>query len=211
MSKEAALREEMVSLCRSLFERGYVHGSAGNVSARIGEIILMTPRGSSLGRLSPEALSLLTAEGEHIGGAHPTKESALHLGIYRERPDAGAVVHLHSTYSTALSCLADTNPEDALPPITPYLLIRVGRVPLVPYFPPGSDALAEAVGEKARHHRAVLMANHGFVIAGRSFADAVANAEEFEENAKLLMITRGQKLNLLSETHIATLTAMKEG
>jgi ribulose-5-phosphate 4-epimerase/fuculose-1-phosphate aldolase len=211
MSKEAALREEMVSLCRSLFERGYVHGSAGNVSARLGEVILMSPTRSSLGRLAPDALSLVTAEGEHIGGATPTKEAALHLGIYRERPDAGAVVHLHSTYSTALSCLADTDPDNALAPITPYLLMRVGRVPLVPYFPPGSDALAEAVRDKARHHRGVLMANHGFVVAGRSFADAVANAEEFEESARLLMITRGQKVNLLSETHIAALTAMKEG
>lgn len=211
MSKEALLRAEMVALSGSLFQRGYVHGTAGNVSARIGDAILMSPTRSSLGRLSPEALALVTAEGAHIGGAPPTKEASLHLGIYRERPDAGAVVHLHSTFSTALSCLADTDPEDALPPITPYLLMRVGRVPLVPYHRPGSDALAEAVRGKARDHRAILMANHGFVVAGRTFADAVANAEEFEENAKLLVIMRGQKLNLLSATEIASLHAMREG
>jgi ribulose-5-phosphate 4-epimerase/fuculose-1-phosphate aldolase len=211
MSKEAALRAEMTELCRSLFERGYVHGTAGNVSARLGDVILMSPTRSSLGRLSPEALSLVTTDGAHIGGPPATKEAALHLGIYRERPETGAVVHLHSTFSTTLSCLADTDPEDALPSITPYLLMRVGRVPLVPYHQPGSDALAEAVRQKARDHRAVLMANHGFVVTGRTFADAVANAEEFEENAKLLLLTRGQKINLLGAAHIAALHAMKEG
>lgn len=211
MSKEADLREEIVALCRSLFERGYVHGTAGNVSARLGDTILMSPTRSSLGRLSPDGLSLVTVEGAHLRGQPATKEAALHLGIYQERPDAGAVVHLHSTYSTALSCLAETDPHDALPPITPYLLMRVGRVPLVPYSPPGSDRLAQAVREQARHHRAVLMANHGFVVAGRTFADAVANAEEFEESAKLLMLTRGQKINLLEAAEIDALLAMKEG
>jgi ribulose-5-phosphate 4-epimerase/fuculose-1-phosphate aldolase len=211
MSKEAALRTEIVELCRSLFQRGYVHGTAGNVSARIGGTILMSPTRSSLGRLSPEALSLVSMEGAHVSGPPPTKEAGLHLGIYRERPDAGAVVHLHSTFSTALSCLADTDPDDALAPITPYLLMRVGRVPLVPYHLPGSDALAEAVRDKAREHRAVLMANHGFAVAGRTFADAVANAEEFEENAKLLMLTRGQKVSLLGAADVAALHAMKEG
>jgi 3-dehydro-4-phosphotetronate decarboxylase len=132
MSNEAELRGEIVALCRSLFERGYVHGTAGNVSARLGDMILMSPTRSNLGRLSPEGLSLVSADGAHLGGLPATKEAALHLGIYQERPDAGAVVHLHSTFSTALSCLAETDPHDALPPITPYLLMRVGRVPLVP-------------------------------------------------------------------------------
>jgi 3-dehydro-4-phosphotetronate decarboxylase len=211
MNTESALRAEIVELCRSLFQRGYVHGTAGNVSARIGQAVLMSPTRSSLGRLSPEALSVMTVEGAHVGGPPPTKEAALHLGIYRERRDAGAVVHLHSTFSTALSCLAQTDRDDALPPITPYLLMRVGQVPLVPYYPPGSDALAEAVRDKAREHRAVLMANHGFVVAGSTFADAVANAEEFEENAKLLMLTRGQPINLLGAADIAALHAKKEG
>jgi ribulose-5-phosphate 4-epimerase/fuculose-1-phosphate aldolase len=207
MSGEAELRAEIVALCRSLFERGLAHGSAGNVSARAGGNILMSPTKSSLGRLSAETLSLVTPEGRHIGGAAPTKEAALHLGIYAERPDAQAVVHLHSTYATVLSCLAETDPDDALPPLTPYLVMRVGRVPLVPYFPPGSDALAAAVREKTRSHRAVLMANHGFAVAGSSFADAVANAEELEENAKLLVLTRGQPLRLLPPEAVAALLA----
>ncbi len=142
-----------------------------------------------------------------MGGDKASKEAPLHLGIYRERPDAGAVVHLHSTYATVLSCLADTNAEDAMAPITPYLMMRVGRVPMVPYHPPGSDALAEAVRAKAGTHRAVLMANHGFVVAAKTFEDAVFNAEELEENAKLLVLTHGQRLRLLSPADIAALEA----
>ena len=205
MIDEGALRREMAELCRSLFERGFAHGSAGNVSARIGEHVLVSPTNSCLGRLDPARLSKVTLAGEHVGGDRPSKEAPLHLGIYTARPDAGAIVHLHSTYATVLSCLAETNAEDAMAPITPYLMMRVGRVPMVPYHPPGSDALAEAVRAKAGAHRAVLMANHGFVVAGKTFEDAVFNAEELEENAKLLVLTRGQRLRLLTPTDIAAL------
>src|SRR5215510_7042917 len=121
MTEEAALREEMAALCRSLFERGYAHGSAGNVSARIGEHLLVSPTNSCLGRLDPARLSKVTLAGAHAGGDRPSKEAPLHLGIYAVRPDARAVVHLHSTYATVLSCLADTDTEDAMAPITPYL------------------------------------------------------------------------------------------
>ena len=116
-------------------------------------------------------------------------------------------MHLHSTYATVLSCLADTDPQDAMAPITPYLMMRVGRVPMVPYHPPGSDELAEAVRAMAGKNRAVLMANHGFVVAGKTFEDAVFNAEELEENAKLLVLTRGQRLRLLTSADIAALEA----
>jgi len=207
MINETALRREMSALCRSLFERGFAHGSAGNVSARIGDHVLVSPTNSSLGRLDPDRICKVSLAGEHIGGDRPSKEAPLHLGIYAARADAGAIVHLHSTYATLLSCLADTNPEDALPPITPYLAMRVGRVPMVPYYPPGSAELAEAVRAKAGGTRAVLMANHGFVVAGKSFEDAVFNAEEFEENAKLLVLTRGQKVRLLSAADLAALEA----
>jgi ribulose-5-phosphate 4-epimerase/fuculose-1-phosphate aldolase len=207
MTDEGALRRQIADLCRSLFERGLAHGSAGNVSARIGDHVLVSPTNSCLGRLDPVRLSKLTLSGEHVGGDKASKEAPLHLGIYRERPDAGAVVHLHSTYATVLSCLADTNAEDAMAPITPYLMMRVGRVPMVPYHPPGSDALAEAVRAKAGTHRAVLMANHGFVVAAKTFEDAVFNAEELEENAKLLVLTHGQRLRLLSPADIAALEA----
>jgi ribulose-5-phosphate 4-epimerase/fuculose-1-phosphate aldolase len=207
MNAEDQLRRQIADLCRSLFERGLAHGSAGNVSARLGEHVLVSPTNSCLGRLDPARLSKVTLAGEHVGGDKPSKEAPLHLGIYRERPDAGAVVHLHSTYATLLSCLADTDPDDAMAPITPYLMMRVGRVPMVPYHPPGSDALADAVRAKAGRHRAVLMANHGFVVAGKTFEDAVFNAEELEENAKLLALTRGERLRLLSAADIAALEA----
>ena len=207
MMDENATRREMSELCRSLFERGFAHGSAGNVSARIGGHILVSPTNSSLGRLDPSRISKVSLAGDHVGGDRPSKEGPLHLGIYAARPDAGAVVHLHSTFATILSCLADTNPEDAMAPITPYLMMRVGRVPMIPYHPPGSDALADAVRAKAGACRAVLMANHGFVVAGRSFEDAVFVAEELEENAKLLVLTRGERLRHLTAADLAALEA----
>ena len=205
MTDEAELRDQIVDLCRSLFERGLAHGSAGNVSARLDANVLVSPTNSCLGRLDPARLSKVTLAGKHVGGDKPSKEAPLHLGIYRERADAGAIVHLHSTYATVLSCLADTDPQDAMAPITPYLMMRVGRVPMVPYHPPGSDELAEAVRAMAASNRAVLMANHGFVVAGKTFEDAVFNAEELEENAKLLVLTRGQPLCLLTLADIAAL------
>ena len=205
MTTEVEIRETMVRLSRSLFERGYVHGSAGNVSARLDDGVLVSPTNSSMGRLVPERLSKLAADGRHVSGDKPSKEAGLHLGVLAVRPEAGAVVHLHSTYATLLSCLADTDPRNAMPPITPYLVMRVGLVPMVPYFLPGSDALASAVTEKAREHRAVLMANHGFVVTGRTFEDAVMNAEEFEENAKLLFMARGASVRLLDDSQVAEL------
>lgn len=207
MTAEIELRETMVRLSRSLFERGYSHGSAGNVSARLDDGVLVSPTNSSMGRLEAERISKLSASGAYVSGDKPSKEAGLHLGMLLARPEAGAVVHLHSIHATILSCLADTDPADALPPITPYLVMRVGRVPMVPYFAPGSRELAEAVAEKARQHRAVLMANHGFAVVGRDFEDAVMNAEEFEENARLLVMTRGVAVNLLGESDIAALRA----
>lgn len=204
---ETALRREITTLSRSLFERGFAHGSAGNVSARIGDRVLMSPTNSSLGRLDPERLSLVDTDGRYVSGDRPTKEAALHLGIYRQRPAARAIVHLHSTYSTLLSCLTDTDPEDAIPPITPYLVMRVGRVPMVPYFPPGSDALAAAVAARAEAHAGILMANHGFTVAAGSFEDAVNTAEEFEESAKLVVLARGAGLCPLDAGAVAALIA----
>ena len=167
MIDEEALRREMAQLCRSLFERGYAHGSAGNVSARVGEHVLVSPTNSCLGRLDPARISKVTLAGAHVGGDRPSKEASLHLGIYAVRPDVGAVVHLHSTYATVLSCLAETDAVDAMAPITPYLMMRVGRVPMVPYHPPGSGALAHAV-------RALLGADCALSRPGADIAAALA-------------------------------------
>jgi 3-dehydro-4-phosphotetronate decarboxylase len=202
---EATLREEMCRLGASLFARGLTFGSAGNISVRLEDGWLMTPTNVSLGRLDPARLSKLDGAGKLVSGDPPTKETFLHRAMYQERPQAGAVVHLHSTYSVAVSCLAEINPADALPPITAYYVMRVGRLPLVPYHPPGDMSLAEAVRRLAGKHHAVLLANHGPVVAGTSL-DAAANAiEELEETAKLFLLLRGCKLRLLTEEQVAAL------
>ena len=189
---ENALRDEIVAIGRSLFDRGLAHGSAGNISVRLPDGWLMTPTNSSMGRLDPARISRLDGQGRHVGGDPPSKETFLHVTMYRERPKAGAVVHLHSVHSVAMSCLADVNEQDVLPPITAYAIMQVGRVPLVPYYPPGDMSLAEAVGRLAAKHQAVLLANHGPVVAGSSLTAAVNAIEELEQTAKLVLLLRGQ-------------------
>src|SRR5690606_19784414 len=154
----AAVADSIAEVGKSLFERGLTFGSAGNISVRTEDGFLMTPTGSSLGTLDPARLSRLDADGNLQHGDAPTKESFLHLAMYQERPTARAVVHLHSTWSVAVSCLADIDPQDVLPPITAYYVMRVGTLPLIPYYPPGDRALAEAVRLKATKHAAVLLA-----------------------------------------------------
>ena len=132
-----------------------------------------------------------------VSGDPPTKELPLHRAFYEGRPQTQAVVHLHSTFATALSCLADSIPEDAIPPITPYMVMRVGRVPVLPYTAPGSPDVAPLVRAKAPDHAAVLLANHGPVVAGTSLDAAVFTAEELEETAKLVVLTRGLQVRPL--------------
>jgi ribulose-5-phosphate 4-epimerase/fuculose-1-phosphate aldolase len=205
MSREARLREAICALGASIFARGLTAGSSGNVSVRTEDGWLMTPTGSSLGRLDPARLAKLDAAGRHVTGDAPTKESFLHRVMYEERPASGAVVHLHSTHSVAVSCLAGLDPADVLPPITAYYVKRVGRLPLVPYFRPGDRALAEAVRGFAGKHHAVLLANHGPVVAGTDL-DAAANAiEEIEETAKLFLLLHGHRTRFLTQEQAAEL------
>ena len=202
---ESKLREEICRLGESLFTRGLTFGSAGNISARLEGGWLMTPTNVSLGRLDPARLAKLDANGKLVSGEPPTKETFLHRAMYSERPQAGAVVHLHSTYSVAVSALADVDAANVLPPITAYYVMRVGRLPLVAYYPPGDPALADAVQRLAGKHHAVLLANHGPVVAG-STLDAAANAiEELEETAKLFLLLRGSKVRLLTDEQVAAL------
>jgi ribulose-5-phosphate 4-epimerase/fuculose-1-phosphate aldolase len=202
---ESKLREEICRLGESLFTRGLTFGSAGNISARLEDGWLMTPTNVSLGRLDPARLAKLDANGKLVSGEPPTKETFLHRAMYSERPQAGAVVHLHSTYSVAVSALADVDAANVLPPITAYYVMRVGRLPLVAYYPPGDPALADAVRRLAGKHHAVLLANHGPVVAG-STLDAAANAiEELEETAKLFLLLRGSKVRLLTDEQVAAL------
>jgi ribulose-5-phosphate 4-epimerase/fuculose-1-phosphate aldolase len=202
---EMLLREEIARIARSIFDRGLTHGSTGNISAKLDDGWLLTPTGSSLGNLDPARISKLDWKGTLLSGDPPSKESFLHLGMYEQRQALGAVVHLHSTYSVAVSVLADVDPEDVLPALTAYYVMRVGRLPLVPYFAPGDIGLADAVREYATKHHAVLLANHGPVVGGSSLAAAADAIEELEATARLYLMLRGENVRLLTSEEVAEL------
>ena len=206
MSAESKLREAICLSGASLFNRGLTHGSTGNISVSLPDGgWLMTPTGSSLGTLDPARLSKLDAAGKLIDGDKPTKEAFLHTTMYAQRPQSGAVVHLHSTHSVAVSCLDGIDPACCLPPITAYFVMRVGTLPLVPYFPPGDDALAGAVGKLAGKHHAMLLANHGPVVAGTSLAAAQDAIEELEDTARLFLMLRHERIRSLTPAQMAEL------
>jgi ribulose-5-phosphate 4-epimerase/fuculose-1-phosphate aldolase len=207
MTAEARLREEIALLGRSIYERGLTHGSTGNISAKLDDGWLLTPTGSNLGRLDPARLSKLDWNGRLVAGDAPSKENFLHLAMYQERAQNGAVVHLHSTHSVAVSVLADVDAVDALPPLTAYYVMRIGRLPLVPYYAPGDLALADAVRGFAGKHHAVLLANHGPVVAGSTLAAAADAVEELEATAKLFLMLRGEKVRPLTPEQVAELRA----
>ena len=205
---ENAERDSICRLAKSLFDRGLTIGSSGNISVRLDDGWLMTPTGSSMGNLDPNEISKLDLSGNLISGNNPTKESFLHIAMYDERPDSRAVVHLHSTHSVAVSCLADIDKKNVLPPITAYYVMKIGTLPLVPYFPPGDINLAKAVKEMASDHHAVLLANHGPIVAGKTLEDAVYAIEELEETARLFLLLRDMKTQYLNENQVKTLTAL---
>ena len=205
--EETRLRAEICLWGKSMFDRGLTFGSSGNLSARLADGYLLTPTNSCLGFLEPDRLSKLDAEGRHLSGDAPTKEVPLHLAVYRARPQAKGIVHLHSTYATAISCLRDTDPTDAIPAITPYVVMRVGRVPVLPFTLPGSDEIAPLIAQTAPDHAAFLLENHGPVVSGTSFVNAVYAAEELEETAKLVLLTAMNERRLLSATVVERLLA----
>ncbi|MDN2694961.1 aldolase [Janthinobacterium sp. SUN073] len=202
---ESRQREQIVDFGKSLFERGLTAGSSGNLSVRLSDGWLLTPTNASLGRLDPAQLSKLDWDGNLISGAPPSKEAFLHRAMYEERGSAGAIVHLHSTHSAAVSCMCGLNHDDCIPPLTPYFVMKVGRLPLVPYHRPGDPALAGAIGAMARKHSAVLLANHGPVVSGTSLEAAVYAAEELEETAKLFLLLRDVPTRPLDAEQIADL------
>jgi ribulose-5-phosphate 4-epimerase/fuculose-1-phosphate aldolase len=202
---EAKIREQMCLLGRSMYDRGLTPGSSGNLSVRLDDGWLMTPTNSCLGRLDPAALSKVDAQGRLLSGDKPTKESFLHLSVYEKRPDAGAIVHLHSTHSVAVSCLADTDPKQPIPPITAYYVMKIGKLVLLPYYAPGDMTLANAVREVAAAHHAILLANHGPVVAGKDLESAVYATEELEETARLYLMLRGNRLRILTPEQVAEL------
>lgn len=191
MSGETRLREQICTLARSMFDRGLTGGSTGNISARLADGgLLVSPTGSSFGRLDPARLAHFDASGRHIGGDQPTKEMPLHSAFYDTRSTAGAVVHLHSCHSVALSLL-DADADDFIPPLTPYAVMQLGRVKLLPFFIPGDPAMGEAVRGLAGKRSAVMLANHGPVVAGRDVESACNAIEELEATARLALLTRG--------------------
>ncbi|MBU2941909.1 aldolase [Shimia thalassica] len=192
MSEQSKAREDICKIAKSLFDRGLTCGASGNISVRLSDgSFLVTPTGSSMGFLDPARISHLSEKMEFLDGDKPTKEIPLHSAFYDTRTQTGAVVHLHSTHSVALSMLPGTDPDNVLPPLTPYSIMRLGRVKLLPFFMPGDSAMGAAIRGLAGKRSAVLLANHGPVVAGKDLWAATYAIEELEETAKLSLLTRG--------------------
>jgi ribulose-5-phosphate 4-epimerase/fuculose-1-phosphate aldolase len=202
---ESDLREDIAAFGELLTGLGLAHGATGNISVRLDEGFLVTPTNSRLGRLDPGRIARLDRNGRHVGGDAPSKEAFLHQCVYAMRPTAQAIVHLHSTHSVAISCVAGLNEDDVLPPLTAYYVMRVGKLPLVPYFPPGDTRLAAAVRQVAADHAAVLLANHGPVVAGSSLDAAVAAIEELEATARLFLLLHGHSIRPLDAAQVQEL------
>ncbi|WP_342755500.1 aldolase [Pantoea sp. MBD-2R] len=203
---EQQARQEMVTLGASFFARGYATGSAGNLSLRLEDgTLLATPTGSCLGELNGERLSKVTLEGEWLSGDKPSKEIAFHRALYQNDPSCKAVVHLHSHYLTAFSCLEGLDPHNCIRPFTPYVVMRVGDVPVVPYYKPGDQRLAEDLAGLAGRYRAFLLANHGSVVVGKSLREAADNTEELEETARLIFTLGDRAIRYLNDDEVAAL------
>ncbi len=206
---ESEYRESIVLHADSLFQRGYAPGSSGNISVRLNDGILLTPANSCMGYLEPTSIAKIDFQGKHISGGKPSKEMIMHLKFYEARPEAAAIVHLHSTYAVAVSCLEDIDKQDAIPPITPYYVMKIGLLPVAPYHPPGDIALADAVAALAKEHAVVLLANHGPVVSANTLDAAVYASEELEEAAKLYLLLRYCDVRTLTPDQIAYLKKPK--
>lgn len=180
--------DQIVMLARSLFDRGLTPGTTGNVSVVLDDGLIITPTRSCLGRLDADDLARVDRDGRPRWGGIASKELPLHVAMYRARPSARAVVHLHSPYAVAVSCLAGLDVEDTLPAFTGYHAMRLGRIPLVPYHPPGSIELAEAVGAAAVSSSVLLLANHGSLVAADDLESAADAAEQLEQTARVMLV-----------------------
>ncbi|WP_170432571.1 3-oxo-tetronate 4-phosphate decarboxylase [Ruegeria arenilitoris] len=207
MTRESALRERICELAKSMFDRGLTGGNTGNISSRTPDGgLLVSPTGTSFGRLDPGRLSRFDAAGRFISGDRPTKEMPLHSAFYDIRSTAGAVVHLHSCHSVALSMMPDADEDNFLPPLTPYAIMKLGKVKLLPFFLPGDPAMGEAVRGLAGKRSAVMLASHGPVVAGKTVESACFAIEELEETAKLALLLRGANPTLLTPSQIGDVT-----
>ena len=200
--------DALLNLCEtaeSFYRRGYAFGSTGNISVRVGEQVWITPTGKSLKGLNPGHLALVSLDGESLNENRPSKEFPFHLAVYARRADVGAVVHLHTLYSVALSCLEDFDEANPLPPLTPYYFMRVAPLAVLPYFRPGSPGLAEAVGRAAPAHNCMLLRNHGVICAGSTLSEAIDRTEELEQTARLHFLLRGERVRLLADEQVEEL------
>ena len=206
MSEEARLREEICLQAKSLFDRGLTGGSTGNISAKLPDGgLLVSPTGACFGRLDPGRLSRLDAEGQHVDGDPPTKEMPLHAAFYETRASAGAVVHLHSPHCVAWSMMPEADKDSFLPPLTPYAIMKLGKVALLPFFVPGDPAMGDAIRALAGRRSAVMLANHGPVVAGKNAETACDAIEELEETARLALLTRGSRARMLTPNQVASI------
>ncbi len=205
---ETQLRDQICRFGRSLFERGLTPGSSGNISVRLDDGgWLVTPTNASLGFLDPARISRLNGSGRLLSGDAPTKEIPLHAALYETRRSAGAVVHLHCAHCVAVSMLPEIDPKAALPPLTPYYMMRCGPTAMLPYYRPGDAAVADAIRRLAGQYSCVLLSNHGPVVAGDTLESAVFAMEELEETAKLYLMTRGMNPRMLTPEQISDLAS----
>lgn len=205
---DSTLRELICVLAKSMFDRGLTGGSTGNISARTTDGgLLVSPTGTSFGRLDPGRLSRFDAHGNFVDGDPPTKEMPLHSAFYDTRSTAGAVVHLHSCHSVALSMMPDVDADNFLPPMTPYSIMKLGKVKLLPFFMPGDPAMGDAVRGLAGKRSAVMLANHGPVVAGKDIEAACNAVEELEDTARLAMMLRTVDAKMLSDDSVRALVA----
>jgi 3-dehydro-4-phosphotetronate decarboxylase len=204
MSEIAAAREQIALMAKSMFDRGLTHGSTGNISLRLSDgSLLVTPTGSSMGSLDPGRISHISEAGDLLSGDKPTKEIPLHTAFYETRQKTGAVVHLHSCHSVALSLMPEIDPDNVLPPLTAYGIMQLGKVQLLPFFVPGDPAMGDAVRGLAGKRSAVLLANHGPVVAGKDLEAAVYAMEELEATARLALLLRGIAATSLNPDQIS--------
>jgi ribulose-5-phosphate 4-epimerase/fuculose-1-phosphate aldolase len=203
MTPDTRLREDICLLAKSMFDRGLTGGSTGNISARTENGgLLVSPTGSSFGRLDPARLSHFDATGRLIGGDAPTKEMPLHAAFYDTRANTGAVVHLHACHSVAWSLMPGVDPDNFLPPLTPYAIMKLGRVKLLPFFLPGDPAIGTALRGLLGKRAAVMLANHGPVVAGKDVDSACNAIEELEDTARLAILMRGYNANMLTPDQV---------
>ena len=205
---ENHLREQIVELSASLYARGLASRKSGNISVRLDDGWLLTPANTCLGKLDPARIAKLDWEGKHLAGDSPSEEAYLHRAFYEKRPEAGAIAHLHSSHVVAVSCMTKLNSKDCIPPLTPYYVMKIGRLPLIPYYRPGDVQLSVEIGWHARWHSAVLLANHGSVVTGANLEAAVDAAEELEETAKLFLLLQSTSKRQLSANQIEELEKM---